>query len=361
MKKIIFVIDSLEIGGAETYLLEMLKNKPSDLDIELITLYGGGILESEIPSNIKYRSLFKNSFNKKFILYRILRKITIELICKTKIFGSIFKINNLDNTIVIAFLENLACRLTSTVSTKKICWIHTDISKQEQRFNHNIRTYNKFNKIIFVSESARNDFLNFYNVNINNAIIYNCVDSININKKSNETTNLNLPVEFSVSIGRLCEAKNYPFMLTIFSKMKELGIPFKHFIVGDGPDKNKIQRMITDLKMDNDVVLLGRLTNPFPILKKAKLLLMTSDWEGFGLVIMESLILKTPVIATKIPAQQEIYGEFENYHSIEKNLEDIIQKYISIKPYLSEQDDKKLNEFSPDIFWKKIKRLSREI
>lgn len=104
-------------------------------------------------------------------------------------------------------------------------------------------------------------------------------------------------------------------MLDIYAKLKEKGIKEKLYIIGDGHAhvKTAIQMKIQQLNLEDDCILLGARNNPFPFMKAAKLFIHTSLIEGFGLVLVESMICGIPVIAFDCPTgPREILnnGEF---------------------------------------------------
>ena len=76
--------------------------------------------------------------------------------------------------------------------------------------------------------------------------------------------------------------------------------------MGDGPDRGKLQNLINENNLTNKIRLVGEISNPYPYIKEADLFVLTSTWESYGMVVMESLILGTPVVAGDYPALKEI-------------------------------------------------------
>ncbi|MGF1737292.1 glycosyltransferase [Photobacterium satsumensis] len=364
MKKIVFVIDSLDIGGAETYLVEMLKCAPENLKLKVVTIHGGGKLEADLPEWVELQSVFPNSFQKKGLFFRGTRFFFKKLIFNSKFIAKKLDIS-VESDLVISFLENQSCRLVSLLDSKKVCWIHTDLTRQDPRFKHSIGTYNQFSKLIFVSKTALESYIKKYGEHGDFEVLYNCINIDSIQEKSNRKERYSLPKgDYTVSVGRLCNAKGYDFMIEALAKLKKIKPDFRHYIIGDGPDKEKISQDIEMFGLTDNVILTGALKNPFPIVKGAKLLLMTSAWEGFGLVVVEALSLNVPVVATEIPAQVEIFSRFNNYYPVKRDLSEVIKQYLTVCNSETDfvyEDSNVFSEFVPANFWSNVLRLKNEV
>ena len=91
-------------------------------------------------------------------------------------------------------------------------------------------------------------------------------------------------------------------MIKGFKKAKELSnISEKLLILGDGPDREKIEKMIRDENMEKNIILLGSIKNPYPWLKKAKIFVHSSKYEGLPTVLIEALVLNKKVISSACP------------------------------------------------------------
>ena len=73
-------------------------------------------------------------------------------------------------------------------------------------------------------------------------------------------------------------------------------------LLGQGKHKSETEQLVKELNLEKKVVFLGFCENPFPYIKHAQFKILTSDWEGFALVIAEALVLGTPVISTDCPS-----------------------------------------------------------
>ena len=115
-------------------------------------------------------------------------------------------------------------------------------------------------------------------------------------------------------------------------------------MVGDGKDKNKLQKKIKKLKLNNSFFLLGRRNNPYPLMKNCSLYVQTSRHEGFGLTFFEARILGKVVIASNIPEfEEQIVNGFDGVIS-KLNSKEIADNIIMLwnNKYLIEKLEKNL-------------------
>ena len=87
------------------------------------------------------------------------------------------------------------------------------------------------------------------------------------------------------------------------------GFKLNWTIVGDGPDKIKLEKLVYNNGLEDTITIVGSKSNPYPYIQNADLFVLTSSWESYGMVVMESLILGVPVVAGDYPALKEILGD----------------------------------------------------
>ena len=164
MKKILFGITSLTLGGAERVLVDIVNELSDRYDITIFTIYAKGELEKELSKNIRLKNLCTSSYSE---LSKVQKHIVMPLkvlLLKKYIYNKYVK-NNYD--VEIAFLEGPITRLISSKNrdTKKIAWIHNDISlvfgkgiKASLKKYIDKTTYEKYDKLIFVSKDNLEKF-----------------------------------------------------------------------------------------------------------------------------------------------------------------------------------------------------------
>jgi glycosyltransferase involved in cell wall biosynthesis len=100
-----------------------------------------------------------------------------------------------------------------------------------------------------------------------------------------------------VAVGRLATQKDYPTLLKAFSLVRKTG-SVRLLILGEGEQRQSLERMVTELGIGESVLMPGFVQNPFPYIANAALLVLSSAWEGFANVLVEALACGTPVVST---------------------------------------------------------------
>lgn len=103
-----------------------------------------------------------------------------------------------------------------------------------------------------------------------------------------------------VNLARLSPEKNQAKLIKAFRKLIDVYPDSRLLILGDGPLKNDLSKLILDYDLSKNVFLLGIRFNPFPILKRADCFVLSSDHEGQPMTLFEAMILKKPIISTDI-------------------------------------------------------------
>ena len=376
MKKILFGITSLTLGGAERVLVDLANALCDKYEITIFTIYAKGELEKQLNNKIKLKSLYDEAYLE---LSPLKRKFVVPLevlLLKKKIYKKYIK-DNYD--VEIAFLEGPITRLLSinNKNTKKIAWIHNDITKV---FGNGLksklkkildkRIYSKYDTIVFVSEDnlkkfnkEYKDIRNKYLEPIKKEVIYNYIDKENIIKKAEEKNDIvfNKDRINFVTVARLVEQKGIDRLIEIHSRLIKNGLKHNFYIIGDGPEKEKLEILIKKQKIEETFKLLGKKENPYPYIKKADYFCLLSRFEGYGMVLEEAKILDKPIIITDTAAREAV----ENYENarIFKNTEDGI--YNGLKNIILNNNKEKLkndNKFEYDNknIIEKIERLMEE-
>ncbi|WP_407537077.1 glycosyltransferase [Cetobacterium somerae] len=128
-------------------------------------------------------------------------------------------------------------------------------------------------------------------------------NAINLNKFKNNEKKFQIP-KIYLAVGRLGKEKNHELLIRAYSKfIKNIENVEKKpvlKIVGDGVEKEKLKKLIEELKMNNFIKLLGVKDNIPELLKEADVYLMTSKWEGFSISLIEAAASGLPIIATDV-------------------------------------------------------------
>lgn len=152
--------------------------------------------------------------------------------------------------------------------------------------------------IFWVSNSSFNGYC-FHNfVKEKSEVLVNVIDAENLYNKAVKDPN-----EYSydaVYLGRLAYPKNPQRLVTIFEKVVEKDKHFTAAIVGEGEDREEVENLIQNKGLQNNVFCLGFFNNPYKILQSAKMMIMTSLWEGTPMCALEALAMGVPIVSTPV-------------------------------------------------------------
>src|SRR5699024_9308418 len=104
-----------------------------------------------------------------------------------------------------------------------------------------------------------------------------------------------------ITVGRLSVEKDHAKLITAFAQVKKQCNTASLIIIGDGPLRGELNQLVRALDLEEGVKLLGRRTNPMPLLNKADCFVLSSEHEGQGLVLLEAMALDKPIISVDIP------------------------------------------------------------
>ena len=349
MKKIIFGITSLTLGGAERVLVDMVNQLSDTFDITIFTIYGKGELEKSLNNRIKIKRIFDKPYKELTKVEKI--SIPLKILCFQKQYYK--KYIQGDYDIEIAFLEGPITRLFSTKNrnTKKIAWIHNDISKvygndlkAKLKLTIDKRIYNKYEKLIFVSKDNKEVFdIRYPNMKPTEEVIYNYIDPQKVIEKAKEKIDFsfdNKQMNF-LTVARLVEQKGIDRLIRIHKELIANHFNNKFYIIGDGPEREKLEKLIKDEHLQETFFLLGAKENPYPYIKQADMFCLLSKFEGYGMVLEEAKILNKPIIITNTAAREAVEN-YKNAVIVENDEHEIYNKlkYI-IENNIKTFDDKK--------------------
>lgn len=350
MKKIIFGITSLTLGGAERVLIDVANELCNNYDITIFTIYGNGDLEQELNSKIKIKSLYDkryselSTFQKKILPIKIM--LNNRKIYKKNIEG--------DYIAQISFLEGAITRLFSiknkvNKNCKKISWIHNDISKvfgksikAKIKIKYDRKIYKRYDKLVFVSNDNLKAFEKKYPEIKENEkeVIYNYIDAkriLNLAKKDEEYGNrFNKNETNLVQVSRLVEQKAIERLIDVHKKLIDNEYKHNIFVIGEGPLKEKLEEKIKKEKVQKTFILLGAKKNPYPYMKNATANILFSNYEGYPMVIEEAKTLNK-FIAITDTAARETLTNYEKNSIIVQNDKEGIEKAIK---YIIDKKDK---------------------
>lgn len=335
-KKILFVIPDFYIGGTNKSLENLLLLVDNNIyEIRIFSLYEDGdsyYKEKVFKPYLIKKSLFYRLFHDHFWFRKFSTLASLLFRCNASRFLHKFEINRIQKKekfdSVIAYQESSATICVSMLRncSNRIAWVHCELRYWLQdlvkgRKLEEAGDYSKYDKIICVSESARQSFLSLYpHLSDKVIFIYNSVDDNHI-KELADDVKANVPFSdntFNIlSVGRFSPTKQFDLIPKIVSELKKItSKPFCWYIIAS--TEECLQDMLEKIEkydVSREVILLGAKDNPYPYFKKSDLFVCTSESESFSYVIAESKVLHVPVLCNNIPVAKEVVSDEEGWIS----------------------------------------------
>lgn len=314
MEKIVVFTPSLNIGGIERILLTYSKGLASNgYAVTYLTLSHKGDFDFIACDNLDYENLgVKRLRNALFALIRFFRKAKPDVILVA------------NETTLIIYLA----KILSGIKVKIITSQHNYFDLYEKVGFKLIFVpkyiYPLCFKVIAVSDGIRKMLINNFNVPPRKVVtICNPIDTAEIRTLSMEPIS-NVPNDYILFVGRFDKVKNILFLLDSFSVFCKEYPHFKLLLLGGGEEEKNIVDKIRALGLQDSVSILGIKPNPYPYIKNARIVVLTSLTEAFPTVLLESLLLGTTIVSTPTQGAVDIlqkgkYGYISNsFLSIEE-------------------------------------------
>ena len=388
-KKILFYTSGVGLGGVEKVVLEVLKEiDKSKFDIKLALQYENeNLFENEISEEVNYKYMLPQKIIDKSLYYRERKKnIFYKMLYSFMLSYEKYTIKknylefSKDREIVIDFKSGDFLKLINLengIDKKKICWLHgeiTKLNKYEKRKKFLRENLNKCDKVVCICEDMKNGVIKeIPELEEKLEVIYNPFDIEKIKIKSNDYSEIKdeekklLEDNYIIMVSRLeLKMKDFNTLIKAFKIVNQKRKDIKLYLLGEGPDREKIENMIKNEDLQEYIKLLGVKRNPYTWIKNSKLLVHSSKSEGFGLVLVEALILKRIIVSTncKVGPREILdngkYGslvEVGNYNVMAQEILELLQENsIKKERYLS-NIDKSVERFDKRNIIKHIERV----
>lgn len=307
--KVLFRHRSMEMGGVEKVMLNLLNNlDQKKFEITVCLNLNQGELRNEFPSHVRKVSLAKGreDLSKNKILQKIQlfqRKRKLEKLRKNpEIIDKEHLKENYDIEIAMTYNDFDSVLNSSNKNSKKIGWFHSEINlpKLQPLVPKILEHFPQFNHIIYCSEKTKNLMHHFYpNLHYpDENVIINAVPIEEIKNKAEEKIPELGKKPVFVSVGRLHTRKGYHKLMDAHHQLLKDGFEHSVVIIGDGEELPNLLAQQKKLGVENTFVFTGNKMNPYPYIKNADFFIMPSESEAWPLVLAEALILQKPTIAT---------------------------------------------------------------
>lgn len=299
--KILQIIPNLNTGGAEKICYELASRLNGDKFSITVLLFKDNCPNNNWPELLTNRSIEVICLQKKYLIdlnnffqiIRIIKKIRPHIV-HTHLGGDIYgtlaaKIKGVP--LIVSTEHNINC------SEKKIT---TFIKRM---------TVKLINRTWAVSKAVRIDALKRYKINSKKLfIIHNGIDLYKFNQDNVQQTRNN-PIVIG-SLGRLMTQKGFKILIKAVSETKNTNYIVK--IAGEGPLRSTLETQIETLKLNNRIELIGQ-TESVAFFKKIDIFVISSLWEGLGLVALEAGAALKPIIASRTGGLKEVINENTGY------------------------------------------------
>lgn len=313
--KVLFRLRSLEMGGVQRVVLDLLRNLSKDkFDITLMLNLYQGELVTEIPENIKLITLAKGKeyFSKNKListLQLIFRRIKLKFF---DIFPSIIYPEKYNIEVAPSYTEFEMVLNSPNKNSRKIGWFHTDVSydTNKNRVLKRINLMKKFDWMIFGSAQTRQVIEDLYKVTYpKSSVIYNVIKLSEVRKKAEEfSVNFDTKPTF-VSIGRLHTRKGYAELMEIHKRLLDENLQHSIAVIGGGFEMENLKKKAKELGVEKTFLLLDSQKNPWPYVKTADYFVLPSKSESYPLTIGEVMGLHKPIISTNVGGIPEMIDD----------------------------------------------------
>lgn len=360
MKNILFFMETVDFGGAETVFTNIIKNiNKSKFCIKVVTERDHELFTDEIKAAVPYdcfikteRSAVRDFWNKIVI--------KLSLVLSEKNIRKYFIRGNFD--VEVAFCEGYSTKIignSGKKNCKKIAWVHTDVIKNpwsEKIFGsaeEEKKCYEKFDAIVCVAETMKESFIKKYGMAEKVHVLYNPLDFESVIKKSAEKADFKFGdgMKF-VLAGTFIKIKGFDRFVKVCKRLKDDGEHFSALIMGDGEEKENIKKIIAETNLGDTVKILDFQTNPYKYIAHSDVYVCSSYAEGYSTAVSESVALNVPVITTECSGMREIFGENECgiiCENSEDGLYNAMKKVLndpSLLKKFSVEEKKRANDFS---------------
>ena len=347
-KRVLFLIDSLTCGGAEKSLISLLPLLDySQIDVDLLMFKRGGVFEKYVPQQVRvishrlYGSGFVDQLSQR--LHQMCFSWNLRFGKKRHgaethwraMHQAVMPLEG-QYDVAIAYQQGMPTFFLATKvnAVKKVAWINADVLAAGYDMDYCKQFYDKMDAVVAVSQklfdllSARASWMQdklhcVYDI-INPEVVRTLAQE--------QVTDMN-PVGDALSIvtvGRLTKPKNHLLALDAAHILKDNGLDFKWYFVGEGEMRTAIEQRIIDLGLAENVILLGLKENPYPYMAKADVYVQTSAFEGFGMTIAEAKMLQRPVVSTNFDVIHDQIVDHQNGLIADMTPQSVAEKILEL-------------------------------
>lgn len=320
MIKILFLIHDLGGGGAEKVLVNLVNNMDKHkFEIHVTALFGGGVNEKLLSSDIHYRTVWPRAIPGNSKLLKLLTPSQLHRLIIHDTYD-----------IEVAYLEGPSARIISGCArpkTRTVSWIHIEQHTMKnaafsfRSSKESVTCYSKLDKIVCVSNSVKTDFLSIYRGITNAEVLFNTIETdliIRMKEESVDETLFQTNEIKMIGVGKIIRQKGFDRLARIVKRLRDDGVPVHCYVLGNGEDQQRIEAYLLENNIQQHYSFLGYQANPYKYVARCDLFVCASWAEGFSTATTEALIVGTPVCTVDVSGMRELLGDNE-YGIVTKN------------------------------------------
>lgn len=334
MKKVLILIHDMQIGGAQkslTSFCRCLAGAPAgeDYEVHLMPINPKGEFLSQIPEQIQIiqpptelrwlgSHVNKKLLKEHFSLPAICGQVLWMLRRKLRLFPAKANIQQAlwicwksfvpklqeSYDIAVSYMDGVPNYfvMDKVQAKKKVLWVHSEYQKQGYCADYDTNYFETCDRIVTISDNCRNCILEaFPHLGEKTHILENITSCEDVVEKSLADTSL----EFAgteglklLSVGRLNPQKGFDMAIEVAKLLRDEGIAFRWLILGEGFERQKLQKAIDDYALGDCFQMVGARENPYVYMRRCDILVQPSRVEGKSIVLDEAKILCKPIVAT---------------------------------------------------------------
>lgn len=383
-KKLLFVCYGLGIGGIETCLVNLLNALPEKkFQIDVLLMNPEYELKPRIRTSVHYLDSFQYVMNttdtmnqikehggviknlRKFISYcdfRIRVKIGVNA---WKAFRSLP--DHYD--IAIAYSQNDYSPyyvIDKVNADRKVMWYHNGMYERNgKKYKRDQKYFSKFEYIVAVSSDCKKMLeTKFETLKENIIVLYNICDVTYIQEKADSFIPSSFDKQYThvVTVGRLTKEKGADLAVEVCRHLCEKGLSIKWHWVGDGNQRNEIQKKVEKYKLQDHFIFEGNQKNPYPYIKCADVYVQPSYYEAYSTTVTEAKVLHKPIVVTDVGGMREQLENINACYIVKVDIDSLLEAILcSIKTkdfnILSNKGYKDLNIYSETVLTKYFKTV----
>lgn len=353
-KNILFAINNLNCGGAEKALISLLETIDYSMyNVDLFLFKHEGLFFNKIPKQV---NLLEEPYEYQYFDMSIktaikdsIKKGRLDIAFSRVCAGYIFKVEtnrarceqrvwkyiskSLKNIckrydVAIGYLEKnpVYFCIDKVNANKKIGFIHTEYDKLGMDSEIDLNYFDKLDNIVTVSEECSNVLKQrfpLYKQKVE--VMYNIVSPSVIHNMSLEKIDFSHIGIKLVSVGRLNPYKGFEMAIEACKSLIESGYDVKWYVIGEGEERVKLERMIKENDLQEIFILLGMKENPYPYIREADIYVQPSRFEGKSIAIDEAKILYKPIVVTNFSTATDQIQNEENGLIVDMDAQSIFE------------------------------------